>query len=91
MSLFRKFVNYFNPAGDTTTAEQAARIEAARLRNTAELGDAQGLAARYGLNHSEYNRAVQRWRQDTNSGATVLGLEAYIAARINDGTVRPGQ
>ncbi len=79
--MFGIFRKWFNPAGDETTAEQAARIEAARIRNTAELGDAEGLAGRYGLNWSEYNRAVQVWRQMVNAGTYTGSLESFIAAR----------
>jgi hypothetical protein len=76
--MFRFIRNLFSIE---TTPEQAARIEAARIRNTAELGDAEGLAGRYGLNWSEYNRAVQVWRQQVNAGTYTGSLESFIASR----------
>lgn len=79
--MFGFISKYFNPAPDALTPEQEARIAAQRERNTAELGDSEGLAARYGLNPSQYNRAVQVWRQEVNHGRFVGSLEQFIQQR----------
>lgn len=91
MSFFRKFLNYFNPAGDTTTAEQAARIEAARLRNGVDFGSGAEIGARLGLNQGETDQAVRAYRQVRAQGLWSGTLEQYIQHRIDTGIVRPGQ